>query len=406
MSDCILCGARAVQEVLDLGSTSLANKFVGPEQLEAAETRYPLRLGRCGACGHIQLIDIVPPEAMFDTYLYISSLSPTLVKHLRSVARTAAAFVGAKTDDLVVDIGSNDGTLLTGYPNSLRRMGVDPARNLADLAAEKGIETTVDYFGETTASRLLNDHGVAKVITATNSFPHIPQLDDYIRGVKTLLAPDGVFLIEAHYGGAMVEETAFDTIYHEHASYWLLNPMRQIFARHGLEMSAVEILPIHHGQARVFVSHKGARQPDSSVGQFLAEERARGLLTNELWGAFADRVRTLKSELTATLQDMHAQGLKIGGYGAPAKASTLLDYLNLGPSLITRIYDKSPLKQGLFTPGSHIPIAAPEDIDTDAPDVLVLFAWNFAEEILDQLSSFRKRGGRFIIPVPEVRVVT
>lgn len=405
MTKCLVCANPSLDLVLDLGKTALANNFITAQELDTEEPTYPLQLARCSDCGHVQLPRRVSPTEMFDTYLYVSSMSGTLRSHLRSVAATATSFAAASAGDLAVDIGSNDGTLLTGYEGSgLRTLGVDPAANLAELAKSKGIETSVGYFGEKLASEIKNKYGQAKIITATNSFPHIPMLADYIKGIRTLLSRDGVFLIEAHYAGAMAAEIAFDTIYHEHVSYWLLSPMHRLMTQHNLEIVAVEHLPIHHGQARVYVCHKGIREIDVSVHAAYEKEQSSGLLDSQAWKQFAAQSRDLKQSLHSMLLDIRADSKTVAGYGAPAKASTLLGFLGLGPADIPYIADRSPLKQGRYTPGTHIPIVAPERVLEEKPDYLVLFAWNFAEEIMEQLADYRNSGGKFVVPVPKVKI--
>jgi hypothetical protein len=407
MTDCLVCSSPALDLVLDLGETALANNFITAQELGTEEPTYPLQLARCRDCGHVQLLGRVSPAEMFDTYLYVSSMSETLRSHLRSVAVTATKFSAASAGDLAVDIGSNDGTLLTGYGGSeLRTLGVDPAANLAELAKSKGIEISVGYFGEKLAIGIRDKHGQAKIITATNSFPHIPALADYMKGVCTLLSPDGVFLIEAHYAGAMAAEVAFDTIYHEHVSYWLLAPMHHLMTQHNLEIVAVEHLPIHHGQARVYVCHKGTRAIDNSVRTVFEKERSNGFLDSQAWTQFAKQTHDLKQSLHSMLLDIRADSKTVAGYGAPAKASTLLGFLGLGPADIPYIADRSPLKQGRYTPGTHIPIVAPEQILEEKPDYLVLFAWNFAEEIMEQLADYKSAGGKFVIPIPKVKILS
>ena len=407
MVSCLVCSASDLSLVLDLGETALANNFLTEDELSNQEPMYPLRLARCSRCAHVQLLDRVDPSDMFDTYLYVSSMSETLKNHLRNVADTAAQFVHAQPEDLALDIGSNDGTLLTGYDAyGLRTLGVDPAQNLAELARQNGIATVTEYFGERVAKEIRAEYGQANIITATNSFPHIPRLDDYMRGVAAMLHKKGVFLTEANYAGAMAADVAFDTIYHEHVSYWLLEPMHRLFDKYELEIFVLEHLPIHHGQIRVFVCHKGTKTPDQSVAKAMDEERSKGLLDGEAWQTFAHRTRTLKSDLHQALSDFRSQSKSVAGYGAPAKASTLLGFLGLGSDDIPYIADRSPLKQGRYTPGTHIPIVDPRRIIDERPDYLIIFAWNFADEIMDQLSDYGKAGGRFVIPVPTVEVIS
>lgn len=406
MSHCIVCSSPEVEMVLDLGDTTLANKFVSEAELGQAEPSYPLRLGFCTACGHVQLTEIVPPPAMFDHYLYISSMSETLKAHLRSLSETVVTRRGLGAGDLVVDVGCNDGTLLSCFNDAgVRTLGVDPAANLAELAKARGVRTMTAFFGTETARTVAAGHGRAKVITATNTFPHLPYLGDFVGGLDALLADDGIFVLEAHYLGDLLDATAFDTIYHEHCSYWALGPMVRLFEAHGFEVFDVERLPVHHGQLRAWVQRKGAGPVGAAVGELLAAEKRAGFDDVATFRAFADRALTLKRELNGLLDGLLAQGSRVVGYGAPAKGNTLLTFLGIGPDRIGYIADKSPLKQGRFTPGTHIPVVGPERLLADRPDYVLLLAWNFVDEILGQQAEYRAGGGRFIIPIPEVKIV-
>ncbi len=406
MTDCIVCNSTDVTEFLDLNETALANKFLRPEEVSDTEPAYPLRVGFCQTCNHVQLMERVPPQAMFDDYLYISSMSDTLVKHLRGLAQTVADRFGLTDSDLVVDIGCNDGTLLKGFGDAgAKTLGVEPAKNLAAMTREAGIEVVNAYFGEDTAENLRAEAGAAKVIVLTNVFPHLPFLDDFMKGVQALLAEDGALVLEAHYLQDLLSHRAFDTVYHEHVSYWSLRPMMRLFERFGLEVVDVDRLPIHHGQLRVFARRKGVETPSPRVADLVAEELEAGLDRIETFNAFADSVRGLKDDLWQLLDGLADEGRKVAAYGAPAKGSTLLSFFEIGPDTVPYIADKSPLKQGRVTPGTHIPVVSPDRIGEDNPDYMLLLAWNFADEIMDQQADFRARGGRFIIPVPEVRVV-
>ncbi|MEO5372891.1 MAG: class I SAM-dependent methyltransferase [Alphaproteobacteria bacterium] len=405
MTACILCGAAEIEVFLDLGGTALANKFLTADALTDAEPAFPLRVGLCYRCGHVQLADRVPPGAMFEDYLYMSSVSETLTAHLHGLARVVTERQGLTTADLVVDIGANDGTLLDGFRRlGTRVLGVDPARNLAPLAATRGVEVVTAFFGEATAQRILASHGPARAITMTNTFPHIPDLRDLLRGIDVLLAADGIFVIEAHYCLDMFAQGAFDTIYHEHVSYWALGPMMTLFDRYGFEVRRVEHLPIHHGQLRVFVGRRSGGGVDGTVETVLAAERAAGIPGIAACRAFADAAHGLRNQVRRFLAEQAAVGHVVGAYGAPAKGNTLLTFFGLGPAEVCWIADRSPLKQGRYTPGTHIPVVAPERILADMPDYLLLLAWNFADEILEQQNEYRKRGGRFVIPVPRVTI--
>jgi len=403
---CIVCGNTQVEQFLDLGSTPLANKFLSQDKLSQPEPSYPLRVGFCHDCHHVELTEAVPPSAMFDDYLYISSASDTLKAHLFDLSDIVSKRYELNSKDLVVDIGCNDGTLLSGFKrHGVKTLGVDPAQNLAVFTEKLGIDRHIGFFNSSSAKEIAKKYGPASAITATNTFPHIPELQDFIRGLDAALAPDGVFVIEAHYLIDILDQGAFDTIYHEHVSYWALGPMRRLFEAHGFEIVNAERLALHHGQLRVFVQRKGRGKVQSGVKAILEEEQARGLDRFETFQNFAKDVQRIKIELTKTINDLRASGKRIVGYGAPAKGNTLLCFLELGTDKIEYIADKSPLKQGLFTPGLHVPVVPPEQLLTDQPEYVLLLAWNFVDEILEQQAEYRKRGGKFIIPVPAVRII-
>ena len=403
-ASCVVCGNSGVEEFLDLGRTALANKFRRADELHEAEPTYPLRVGACPVCRHVQLLDRVPPEAMFSDYLYVSSASDTLREHLHELSHALVQRHGLDSADLVVDIGCNDGTLLDGFAqHGVRTLGVDPAENLADLHPR--IERFVGFFGASTASMLVHRWGRASLATATNTFPHIPDLDDFVNGLDALLEPDGVFVLEAHYLVDLLEQRAFDTIYHEHVSHWALEPMQLLFDRHGMEVVDAERLPIHHGQLRATVARRGTHDISPRVAQTLRAEVEFGATSPERLAAFAEGVRAVKRDLRSLLGELHARGNRVVAYGAPAKGNTLLSFLGLTAEDITYIADRSSLKQGLYTPNVPIPVVPPERLLQDRPDYVLLLAWNFADEILEQQREYRRRGGKFIIPVPDVRVV-
>jgi SAM-dependent methyltransferase len=403
---CIVCRQEAVEEFLDLGETALANKFRTAAELHEPEPRFPLEVGFCRSCGHVQLMRFVPPDAMFEDYLYVSAASDTLKAHLHDLSDVVVSRERLGRDDLVVDIGCNDGTLLGGFArHGVRTLGVDPAKNLAALAGMNGTERFVGFFGEETAPEIVARWGRASAITATNTFPHIPDLHGFVRGIDTVLSDDGVFVIEAHYLVDMLEQHAFDTIYHEHVSYWALGPMTRLFEEHGLQVVDAERLPIHHGQLRVTVARAGRRAPSGRVAATLAAERAGGIDTLERLEAFAAATRKIKADLRQLLEELRADGKRVVGYGAPAKGNTLIGFLELGPETVAYIADRSSLKQGRYTPNAPIPVVPPEQLLEDQPDYVLLLAWNFAEEILEQQTEYRARGGRFIVPVPDVHVV-
>ena len=403
---CILCRDAKVEEFLDLGETALANQFLRADEIDGKEAKYPLRVGFCHGCGHVQLTESVPPAEMFDNYLYISSASDTLKDHLWDLSDLLVRRYGLGSKDLVIDVGCNDGTLLKGFQRrGVRLLGVDPAQNLAAFTDGSGIERYTKLFTAAAAKEVVAKWGPASLITATNTFPHIQKLDDFIEGLKIALTPGGVFVIEMHYLLDMIEQVAFDTIYHEHVSYWALGPMKRLFESHGMNVVDAERVPLHHGQLRVHVQRQGEGEVRPGVEAVLAGERAAGLDRFETYTDFARRTQKIKKDLHATLVALAGKGQKVAGYGAPAKGNTLLGFLDIGPDLLPYIVDRSPLKQGLYTPGTRIPVVAPERLLSDQPDYVLLLAWNFVDEIMLQQAEYLKRGGRFMVPVPEVRLI-
>ncbi len=404
---CIVCDQKTVEVFADLGHTALANKFLAEAELSTPEAKYPLRVGFCHTCGHVQLTERVPPPAMFEEYLYVSSASDTLRAHLYDLSDVVVARYDLRHGDLVIDVGCNDGTLLAGFKrHGMRTLGVDPARNLAAMNGANGVDRYVGFFNSTSAEDIVRQWGKATAITATNTFPHIPDLRDFVHAIDSALAPGGTFVLEAHYLLDMLEQVAFDTIYHEHVSYWALGPMVRLFEGSGFQIVHAERLPVHHGQLRVAVRRKGEGQVHPSVAETLAMEERVGLRLVGTYRQFAANADEIKRDLQRTLKQFRAQGRRIAGYGAPAKGNTLLSFLGIDSTLIEYIADRSPLKQGRYTPGMHIPVVSPDRLLKDQPDYVLLLAWNFAEEIMKQQAEYRRRGGRFIVPVPTVTVLS
>ena len=406
-SSCMLCRSAEVEEFLDLGATALANQFLAAAEINGSERKYPLRVGFCHACGHVQLTQSVPPREMFENYLYISSASDTLKNHLWDLSDQLVARYRLGSQDLVIDIGCNDGTLLRGFQrHRVRPLGIDPAQNLAAFTDGSGIERYTELFTAASAKEIAERWGRASLVSATNTFPHIQNPADFVDGINTVLKPGGVFVIEMHYLLDMIEQVAFDTIYHEHVSYWALGPMKRFFENHDMTVVDAERVPLHHGQLRVHVQRRGEGTVQPGVAQILAGEHAAGLEQFSTYRQFAERARRIKRDLHETLSKLARTGERVAGYGAPAKGNTLLGFLEIGPDLLPYIVDRSPLKQGLFTPGTHIPVVAPERLLADQPDYVLLLAWNFVDEIVAQQAEYRKRGGKFMVPVPEVRFLT
>jgi SAM-dependent methyltransferase len=399
--------------ILSLGRTPLANSLLTAQQLSSPEETYPLDLVFCPACSLVQIPQTVPPEKLFREYLYFSSFSDTMLNHAQTLAERMTKARGLDQQSLVVEIASNDGYLLQYYKRAgVRVLGIEPATNIARVAREeRGITTLCEFFGADLAARLKADGSRADVVHAHNVLAHVADLNGFVSGLQLLLKDDGVAIIEVPYVKEMIDHCEFDTIYHEHLCYFSLTALEQLFRRHGLSIGDVEVLPIHGGSLRLFVLQEAARSAEdngkgsSRVSQMLAEEERWGVGKADFYQGFAMKVDSLRRQLVQMLADLKAGGKNIAAYGASAKGSTLLNYFGIGREIIDFVTDRSPIKQGLYTPGTHLPIYGPEKLLQAMPDYVLLLTWNFATEILAQQSEYRRRGGRFIIPIPEVNVV-
>ena len=382
----------------------LANALLTAEQLREPEDRFPLELYFCPQCALVQIGETVPPERLFRDYAYASSFSDTMLAHARTLVETLVDRRNLGADSLVIEAASNDGYLLQFYlERGIPVLGIEPAANIAELAKAKGIATLVEFFDHELGRRLAAEGRFADVIHAHNVFAHVPDPNRFVGGIKEVLKPGGVAVIEAPYVRDLIAKLEFDTIYHEHFSYYSVSAVEALCRRHGLAICDVELLPIHGGSLRLFIAHAG--QPVSArVGELLAREKSEGLLTFDYYRDFGDRVARLKVDLLALLRQLKGEGRRIAAYGASAKGSTLMNAFGIDGSLIEFVVDRSNLKQGRFTPGNHLPILPPEALLERAPDYVLLLTWNFAAEILAQQSEFRRRGGKFIVPVPEVTV--
>ena len=406
-STCRLCGGGRLTAVLSLEPTPPANAFVTLSEAATEQERFPLDVFFCEDCAHVQLLDVVDPKVLFENYVYVSGTSPVFVKHFEDYAEQVLKRFQAAGGGLAVDIGSNDGTLLGVFQRAgWRVLGVDPARQIARAATQSGIETIGEFFTPDLGRAIRDDRGPADIVTANNVFAHIDDLAGVADGIRELLANDGIFVFEVSYLADIFEKTLFDTIYHEHLAYHSVKPLRGFFERHGMEMVEALRVDSHGGSLRGFVQRKGGRhRVGASVTEMAAREERLGLDRAETFHAFAARVEALKIEFSGLLRRLKTEGRSIAGYGAPAKATTLMYHFGIDGELIDFIVDDSPLKQGLLTPGLHIPVLATGAISERGPDVLVILAWNFAASIIARHAAFRDAGGRFLTPLPEVEMV-
>ena len=403
---CRICGNRELATFLRLGDQPHCNSFLTPDQLRCREPKWPLNLLYCPQCHLVQLDCIVDPRLMFSNYLYVSGTTRTLREHFYSTARDLVARFEPSDGALVVDIGSNDGTFLAGFKElGMRTLGVDPATNVASMANERGIETINDFFGERVARKIRTDYGPAQLMTAAGVFFHIDDMDDVCRGVRELLDERGVFHIQAIYLGAMLEQTSFDSVYHEHVSYYTLRPLKHLLARFGLTIFDVGFSPIHGGSLMVYACHRGAYPVRDSVYRLLAQEHNKGWHTLAPYEQFARKVERLRDDLLTMLRELKASGSRIAAYGAPAKGNTLLNYCGIGTDILDYAAERAPLKIGLFTPGMRIPVIDETEAMRNPPDYFLLLPWNFSDELLERNQAYRARGGKFIIPIPSPRIV-
>jgi SAM-dependent methyltransferase len=405
--ECRSCRGAILHPVLDLGHTPLANALLTADQLESPEARYPLRVVFCPACALVQLTHTVPPEELFSEYLYFSSVSDALVEHARKLAAAVVEERKLGADSLVVEIASNDGYLLQHYRGAgVPVLGIEPAANIARVAQdERGIRTLNEFFGLDLARRIRECGESADVIHAHNVLAHVADLNGVVQGMGLLLKPDGAIIIEVPYLRDLVEHCEFDTIYHEHLCYFSLTALDELFERNGLRVVDVKRVPIHGGTLRLFVSHAEAGERSDAVRCLIADEQALGMEGIAYYERFADTVSIVKESLLQMLGEAKAQGKRIAAYGAAAKGSTLLNFFGIGKETLDFVVDRSPHKQGRFMPGVHIPVRAPEALLAEMPELTLLLTWNFADEILSQQAAYRDAGGRFLIPIPEPRIV-
>ncbi len=403
---CRSCGASGTESILDLGHTPLANALLRQEDLERPEPTHPLELVFCPTCALVQINATVPPDELFRDYPYFSSYSDTAVARARELAQRLTGSRALDARSLVVEAASNDGYLLRHYREAgIPVLGIEPAINVAEVAVASGIPTRTDFFGAELAESLVAEGQRADVFHANNVLAHVPDLNGFVRGIATLLAPGGLGSIEFPYLRDLIDHVEFDTIYHEHLCYFSLTAIDALFRRHGLIVVDVERIPIHGGSLRVFCGRAGEHAESDRPGALLAEESELGMQHIGYYRSFAERVGKLREELRAQLARLKQGGGRIAAYGASAKGSTLLNYFGIGRETLDFVADKSLAKQGLYTPGTHLPIVAPERLLEEQPDYVLLLTWNFAEEILAEQQAYREAGGRFILPIPRLEVV-
>lgn len=407
---CRFCDAPLARRVVDLGLSPLANSYVAPADLDRPESFYPLVAYLCESCFLVQLADIEGasnPQEIFGDYAYFSSFSTSWVEHARRYAEMAIERFGLGPQSLVVELASNDGYLLRHFQErGVPVLGVEPAANVAAAAEREGIPTINAFFGAEKARELAGQGRRADVVVGNNVLAHVPALNDFVAGIATLLAEDGVATLEFPHLLRLLEEHQFDTIYHEHFSYFSFHTVSRVFEAHGLALFDVEELPTHGGSLRIYARRPGdALERSERVEELLRKEREAGLLDPATYDAFEERVRSTKRNLLRFLLDAVERGERVLGYGAPAKGNTLLNYCGVGPDLLELTVDRSPHKQGLYLPGTRIPISGPDRLRELRPDYVLILPWNLKDEIVEQMADVRSWGGRFVVAIPEVEVV-
>ena len=408
MNPCHMCGSKNLERFLDLGMQPHSDSFLTAEEIGQPEMFYPLSVFLCNDCGLVQIGFLVDGSTLYQkNYIYQTSITKTARDHYFGFSRLVCSRFGIPKGSLVVDIGSNVGILLVGFrEQGMKVLGIDPAPNIAKLALEEnGVETIPDFFTSALAERIVKEKGQASVIAATNIFAHLHDLHDATKAISILLKKGGIFVVEAPYLVDLLGNLEYDTMYHQHLRYLSIKPMAAFFARYGLEIFDVEKFGIHGGSIRVFVARKGEQGISPSVQKFLDLEESEQVYSIGRLRRFAEDVKEQRRQLRVLLDDIRRQGKRIVGVSAPAKGNTLLNYCGIDTATLDYITEKSRLKQGLFTPGMHIPIYSDDRLLKDNPDYALILAWNFADEIMRNLDDYRKRGGKFIIPIPKPRIV-
>ncbi len=411
MTICRSCGNGTLMPVLSLGRMPLANALLTEDQLDLPEETFPLELVFCPQCTLVQITETVPPEKLFREYLYFSSFSDTVLESAQQIAGALEARCGLNQSSLIIEIASNDGYLLKNYQRrNIPVLGIEPARNIAAVAEQRGVPTLPEFFCLEVAQKLRTEGKAADVIHANNVIAHVADLHGVVAGICVLLKDDGVAVVENHYVKDLIDHVEFDAIYHEHLCYYSVTSFRNLFAQHGLTLVDVERLAVHGGSLRVYFQKTDGprsleKQGRQRVQALLEEEQRWRVGDLSFYSNFGEKVEGLRVALLELLQTFKSDGKRIAVYGASAKSTTLLSYFGIGRETLDFVVDRSTVKQGRYTPGTRLPIMAPQSLLERRPDYVLLLTWNFADEILEQQAEYRRLGGKFIIPIPELRVV-
>ncbi|MGE0126700.1 MAG: class I SAM-dependent methyltransferase [Blastocatellales bacterium] len=406
-TSCRACGGQRLRQFMSLGPQPLANSFLKSPDDFADEPRYPLDVCLCEDCSLVQISDVIDPEFLFRHYIYVTGTSDTIAAHNREYARAVVETLKLKADDLVVEVASNDGSLLKCFqPYGVKTLGVEPASNIAEIAVAGGVETVNKFFNSATAEHVRESYGPARAVIANNVLAHVDDTRDFLRGCASLLTEDGLVIIEVPYLRDLIDLMAYDTVYHEHHCYFSVTSLKHLCESAGLVIVRMDHLPVHGGTLRMYAglqAHRERHAPE--IEAWVEEERRAGMSDFARYEKLAADVAGNRRDILQLLEGLKREGKTVAGYGAPAKGNTLLNYCGVTTDLIEYTVDKSPLKVGLYTPGMRIPVLPASTLIERQPDYVLILAWNFAEEIMRQQLEYRERGGRFIIPIPTPKVV-